>query len=203
MYPVTAASTNGMASIPVVIFGIRIPSKQTKAYVNKHVDGDGNYEEWELQEVADELKVPFVVVRRQYHDGDTSDLDELIENCPLYIGEVVHASDKSFDPYDMMLPSFPPLRDILDLFDMPSTTSTKPSFWVDVCDFDSGCRHYTPHDDTNDLDARGKHKRKRSQSSTSESSGSSDTDSSDSPSTPDPSHTCNSSKHPDASHTSS
>ncbi len=81
-----------MASINQLgIYGIRIPTDNIKYYLEfvlKYSTNNIYYsdsESWNLQILAKLYNVHFVVVHREYHDGDTDDVEQRLENCPVYV----------------------------------------------------------------------------------------------------------------------
>lgn len=95
-----------MTSVAVVIFGLRITEELIRNRIaqleRNFPDAEiGGYEDWDLQELAQIYQLPLIVVRRSYHDGDTSDRNELIANCPVYIG-FSYCTDSGFNPHDLL-----------------------------------------------------------------------------------------------------
>jgi hypothetical protein len=122
-----------------------VPPQETTNYVKAQADGSGNYEDWGLQELANKYGFSLLIVSRQSHDGETADLDELIENCPLYLALATHevrdANQASFDPTTMVTEGSD-LAALLRVFGLDP--NTQPSFRADTCDVDAGTELYTP-----------------------------------------------------------
>jgi hypothetical protein len=142
-----------MTSQAVVIFGLRIPEELIRfqiAKLEQQFSDIGGYEDWDLQGLANTYKLSLIVVRRAYHDGDTSDRNELINNCPVYIG-FSYCNSSGFNPHDL-------LRDITEqdlvnvnnlLLELGAPDGNYEfQFNLDTFDVDAGIVIYDPIQET-------------------------------------------------------
>lgn len=143
--------TNSSNSIhfPILIYGVRIDEFNVKYYLENKIDEKNHldYSSWNLQQLANKYQIPLLIARREYHDGETNNIDTIVTNCPLYIA--LHYSENEIidiekikDVEKVKKVSRENIKSLLNVFRIQNY---EIKFYQDICDMDMRFVQFTPN----------------------------------------------------------